>query len=91
MAEVVWPDDVLDNLTDIAAYIHPFDPDASIRIARALRRTGDSLASFPERGRPGPRGTRELVTVPPYIIRYRVEGELVIILSIRHGARRPLD
>ena len=33
---------------------------------------------------------RELISHSyPYIIRYRIEGERVIILRIRHMARRP--
>jgi plasmid stabilization system protein ParE len=46
---------------------------------------GDSLQAFPERGRPVAGGLRELPTVPPYIIRYRVAGDAVLILRIRHG------
>jgi len=53
---------------------------------------GNSLAHFPQRGR-SIRGTdmRELVSVRPYMIRYRVTGEAVIILRIRHAAQRPTD
>jgi hypothetical protein len=29
------------------------------------------------------------VAVPPYLIRYRIAGDTVFILRIRHGARRP--
>jgi plasmid stabilization system protein ParE len=59
-------------------------------MADALFAAGDNLADFPHRGRPV-RGTpmRELVTVSPYIIRYRIAGDTVIILRVRHGARRP--
>jgi plasmid stabilization system protein ParE len=32
---------------------------------------------------------REITTVYPYIIRYRVELGLVFILRVRHAARRP--
>jgi plasmid stabilization system protein ParE len=32
---------------------------------------------------------RELVSVSPYIIRYQVIGDDVVILRVRHGARRP--
>ncbi|MDO8295684.1 MAG: hypothetical protein Q7T19_04500 [Caulobacter sp.] len=34
-------------------------------------------------------GLRELVTVRPYILRYRVSVKRVVIVQIRHGARRP--
>lgn len=33
---------------------------------------------------------RELI-VRPYIIRYQVDGNRVLIVRIRHGARRPTN
>ena len=47
----------------------------------------DSLAEFPDRGRDVGDGRREMTTVRPYVLRYRVEDERVIVLRIRHGAR----
>ncbi len=59
-------------------------------MARALLAAGDSLASFPDRGRPvAGTGLREWTLVYPYIIRYRVAADHVRILRVRHGARRP--
>ena len=57
-------------------------------MALRLRNAGESLAHFPERGR-ARRGWRELVVVRPYIIRYRLMGERVEIITIRHGAQAP--
>ena len=47
------------------------------------------LATFPYRGRVVP-GTqlRETTLARPYLIRYRVEPNRVLILRVRHGARR---
>lgn len=61
-------------------------------MAASLLASGDSLAHFPHRGRPV-RGAamRELVSVTPCIIRYRVERDQVVILRIRHSARRPTN
>ena len=55
-----------------------------------LLAAGDSLVNFPHRGRPV-RGTdmRELVSISPYVIRYRITGETVVIRRVRHSARRP--
>jgi toxin ParE1/3/4 len=55
-------------------------------IARAV----EQLANFPELGRPGRvNGTRELVIQStPYIVAYRVKGELVRVVALLHGARR---
>ena len=91
MAEVIWRPDALDQLDAIAAYIEQFDPAAADRMRDRLRKLGDSLALLPHRGRPASGGTRELVVVKPYILRYEVVRDRVIVLRIRHSARRPLD
>lgn len=55
------------------------------RIAGATRR----LIDFPDSGRLGRvEGTRELViTRTPYVAPYRIEGDIVRILGVIHGAR----
>jgi plasmid stabilization system protein ParE len=49
----------------------------------------NSLATFPYRGRQVP-GTqlRESTIARPYIIRYRLDPDRVVILRVRHGAVR---
>jgi len=89
VAEVVWTDRALANIEAIAAYIYPFNAIAAQRMALRLMAAGDALKSEPERGRPIARGRRELTIVPPYLIRYRVLSDRVLILEVRHGARRP--
>lgn len=90
MAEVVWSDAASEQLDDIIAYIERFDPVAADDIGARLYALGQSLKTFPNRGRPGSNGTRELVTVPPFILRYSVRGDVVTVRSLRHGRRRPL-
>jgi plasmid stabilization system protein ParE len=62
-------------------YIFEFNPRAAIRVAHTLRIESDCLEHFPHRRRLVP-GTKlsELISFYPYIIRYRVEGDRVIIL-----------
>jgi toxin ParE1/3/4 len=88
--DVVWTAFALANLRAIRAYIAQFNPQAAGDMAERLIAAGDSLQHFPYRGRPVP-GTamRELLTVNPYIIRYRIIDDEVTILRIRHSARRP--
>jgi toxin ParE1/3/4 len=62
---------------------------AAQRLAQRLPSAGDALEASPDRGRPIPRGRRELTVIPPYLIRHRLKDNQVIILDIRHGARRP--
>ena len=77
----------------IARHIAEENPHAATRIAQELLVAGDSLNTFPYRGRPGliP-DTWELVSVRPYLIIYEiVRGaetvQTVRILRVWHGAR----
>ena len=88
MARIVWTREALTNLELIRSYIHQFDPQAARRMARRLIEASDSLQIYPDRGRPADGGRRELVTIPPYIIRYLVDGDRVFIVGIRHSAQR---
>jgi plasmid stabilization system protein ParE len=86
---VVWSDEARSNLAAIRGYIAEFSPLAARRFALKLVAAADDLAENPDRGRPAGRRYRELAIVRPYLIRYRVDGEAVLILRIRHAARRP--
>ena len=66
-------------------------PLAAQRQANRILEALSQLEHTPLIGRPSPKGTRELVTVPPYVIRYRVMGRRVFVVRIRHGARRPTE
>jgi len=69
-------------------YISQNNPEAASRLALELVAACDRLSIFPERRRPGLiRGTRELTTVWPYVIVYRVKNEGVEIARIWHGAQ----
>jgi toxin ParE1/3/4 len=87
---IVWSPRALRHMGDIRRFIARDDPGAAANVADAIRRSVDSLARLPQRGRPGrvPE-TRELV-VPrtPYIVPYSVHGETVEILAVFHSARR---
>lgn len=90
MAKVVWSDRALADIEAIVAYIvSQHSPIAAQRLAYRLLATGDMLEDNPDRGRSLPRGRRDLAVVTPYLIRYRVKGSQVVILEVRHGARRP--
>ncbi len=76
MNEVVWTAAALGHLRAIRSYIEQFNPKAASELAAQLIAAGNSLRNFPHRGRPV-RGTtmRELASVSPYIIRYRIEAK----------------
>jgi addiction module RelE/StbE family toxin len=88
---VVWTFSALADVEGIRRYIGNFNPQAARDMADRIIEAGNSLAAFPYRGRAVP-GTqlRETTLARPYIIRYRVEPNRVLILRVRHGARRPL-
>ena len=89
MRRVVWTDEAVSNLENIAAYISDFSPLAAQRMALRINAAGDSLVDYAERGRAIGGGRWELVTVPPYLIRYRIEGDMIAIIAVRHGAQEP--
>ena len=60
---------------------------ATSRFARRLVEAGEALSVQPDRGRVLQGGRRELTLISPYLIRYRVRGEVVEILTVRHVAQ----
>jgi addiction module RelE/StbE family toxin len=90
LTQVVWTFSALADLEGIRRYISNFNPSAARDMADRIIEAGNRLAAFPYRGRQVP-GTqlRETTIVRPYIIRYRVDRDRVLILRVRHGARLP--
>jgi toxin ParE1/3/4 len=87
---VVWTFSALADLEGIRRHIGNFNPYAARDMADRIIEAGNSLANFPYRGRQV-LGTqlRETMIARPYVIRYRVERDRVIILRIRHDALKP--
>jgi len=73
----------------ILAAVYAEDPEAAARLAVRLEDAGARLGRFPRLGRGGKvPGTYELVVAhTSYIISYRLRGEYVEILDVRHSAR----
>lgn len=84
---VVWRARAIQDITNIVQYIALDNASAAVMMAKTLSDAGDSLATLPNRGRPGRSpGTRELVITPNYILAYRVsEPETVTILRVWHA------
>ena len=84
---VVWTAGALDGVRAAYDYLVEVNPQAARDLAAALMVAGDGLEVFAERGRMVEgTGLRELVVVWPYVIRYRVDEGVVVILRVRHGA-----
>jgi toxin ParE1/3/4 len=87
---VVWTEPALDGIARAYDYLYDFNPQAARQVAADIREVGNALVNFPHRGRQVPNSSmREVMTAYPYIIRYRINGDEVIILRVRHTARRP--
>ena len=76
------------DLESIEAYIVAESTSGLKRIKGDLASALERLPQFPEIGRVGVRpGTRELVTVRPYIVVYVVSDDAVEITSVWHAAQ----
>jgi len=87
---VVWRAAARDDRRRIFAYLAERNLAAAARLVEALILAADSLASFPERGRPGSApGTREIIAAHPYLLAYEVDraAGVIRILRVWHGAQ----
>ena len=85
-----WTKRALTALTNIHGHIAADNPSAADALRdRTLSFVETTLTAHPLIGRPGRvDGTRESVIHPSYIIVYRVTGEVVEILTVRHVAQK---
>lgn len=88
--ELRWSQDAADDLERITDYLFENAPEHAPELIGAIYEAPVALLSFPRRGRPGKKeGTRELVlTSLPYLVVYRIRGEVIELLRILHGAQK---
>jgi toxin ParE1/3/4 len=80
------------DLADIGDYLCERSPGAALRIRDAILQSLQSLTLFPELGRKQEeQGVRKMVTRPySYCVYYtRDETDEIMVIPIRHPARRP--
>jgi toxin ParE1/3/4 len=79
------------DIARIFEYLDEQSPQARRHVEACLRTALDLLLQFPFAGGATTRpGTRRLVVTPyPYAIFYRVLPDAIIVISVRHTARRP--
>ena len=83
MPAVVFSPEAIEDLRQIRSYIARDNPAAASRTAVRLVAACDGLDFLPNRGRRGRvPGTRELASVRPYVIIYRVTQDSVAIVRI---------
>jgi addiction module RelE/StbE family toxin len=90
---VVYAPRALRDLESIAAYLIERSPTGARATLAAIKASVDVLAAFPEVGRSvDDAGHRRLPVVHhPYIVYYRIAGDELLILHIRHTSRRPIN
>lgn len=86
---VEWLPRAVGQLLSIIDYVSEGSPVAAVELGQSIRERTITLATYPNRYRAGRvKGTREMVAMPNYIVVYRVAGERVQILRVRHARQR---
>lgn len=86
---LTWSRFALEDRVAIFDYIEQDNPRAAIKIDERIQSSIEKLKAFPEMGRAGQiEGTRELpISNTPYVAVYSIDGKIVRILRILHGAQ----
>ena len=84
------------DIAEIAAYLDERAPEAAARWLDELEACFASLSRWPRRHRRAPEAEGWLIdvrqaTVGPYRVIFEVERDRVMVLHVRHAARRPLE
>ena len=83
----------LRDLEGIAEYLNKRSPSGAKSVLAAIKTSMDALTFFPEIGRVIDEAGYRRLPVPRYrySIVYRISGDELLILYVRHAARRPLN
>lgn len=81
----------LAELDEVLTYIAERSPQGARSVQRRIKTMVDLLAEHPYSGQmTSERELRRVVVVPyPYLVFYKIAGDEVVIVGIRHGVRRP--
>jgi len=89
MYAIEWRPQASADLLGIVAHIAADNPSAAQALKNDIEGKVLGLAEFPKLYRPGRiKGTRELTTHPNYIVIYRLVGNVVEVLRVKHAAMR---
>lgn len=89
-----WTPNAAEDLESIYVYLREHRPEWAESTIRSLYRTALSLRTMSDRGRTGKMpGTKELVLDRmPYIIVYRISGQVVELIHFNHTSQnRPMS
>lgn len=87
--KIDWSEPALEQLENALAYIRERNPAAALRMYERIHARTDELFAFPALGKAGLEpGTLELVIpASPYILVYRIVGDVIEIGAVWHGAQ----
>jgi toxin ParE1/3/4 len=90
---VVYAPRALRDLNSIGAHLIGRNPTGATNVLGAIKSSIDTLSFFPQIGRLIDNAGHRRVPVLryPYVIFYRIAGDELLILHIRHTSRRPID
>ncbi len=89
--KIVWTQSAQDDLDRIEAHLAPLSPRAAGRIWRRVVSRVEAQAFMPlaaPRAAPGSAVRKLVVTGTPYIVFYRVIGDTLEVLYVRHHAQK---
>jgi toxin ParE1/3/4 len=88
--ELRWTEEAAADLENITNYLFQNAPERAAELVRGIYNAPSTLLKFPDCGRRGKKeGTRELILSPlPYILVYRITGNVIHIARILHGAQK---
>lgn len=88
--QVKWHRRARQDLREVRTYIAEDNPQAAAKVAQSILQAIERLPNNPGIGRPGRvMDTRELVIAgTPYLVPYRVIGDVIVILRVLHGAQK---
>lgn len=90
MAHIVWSSVARDDLKSLVAFIKADSPGYAQTFGLHIQQRVGQLLQFPESGRKVPedkRGIYRELIVGNYRVVYRVDGDIVTIVTLIHGAR----
>ena len=85
----IWKQTAIADRKRITAHIAQDKPLAAVEFGDLLIEKSAQLDQHPNIGRVGRiKGTRELVVHPNYLLIYRVVGQVVEVLRVKHAAQQ---
>lgn len=89
MHSLFWKKQANNDLVNIVRHIAEDNPDAAEGLAAEIQAKVEQLRTYPKLARLGcKRGTREFVAHVNYLVIYRIQGDAVEILRVKHVAQQ---